>query len=83
MAALSEVRQVAVTSDFEVPSPTRRTGSKLHSAGCFSDSESKQCYVSRSGFAIGAAESTKMPHAVFEAALAHSIKTEVEAAYAR
>ena len=83
MAALSEVRQVAVTSDFEVPSPTRRTGSKLNSAGWFSDSESKQRYVSWSGFAIGAAESTKMPHAGLEVALAPSIKTEVEAAYAR
>ena len=40
-------------------------------------------YGFRSSFRDWAAEQTNAPHAVMEAALAHTIRNKVEAAYAR
>ena len=84
MEILSEAWEVAVTSDLVFPSPTGRVLSDATLSKLIRELGIQAVpHGFRSSFRDWAAECTNAPHAVMEAALAHTIKNKVEAAYAR
>lgn len=81
---LSEARAVTGTSGLVFPSPTGRELSDSTLSKLLRELEVQAVpHGFRSSFRDWAAECTDAPHAVMEAALAHTIRNRVEAAYAR
>ena len=84
LAVLAEARQYADRSGLVFPSVTGRTMSDSTLSKLLRENAIEgTAHGMRSAFRDWASERTSTPHAVMEAALAHTIPNKAEAAYAR